>query len=316
MRSREGTIHSLDERGLRYLATAVSCGSVRAAADKLNINASAVSRQLAQMEAALATPLVERHRRGVRPTLAGSLLLDYYRRQTSDRDDTLAKLLELKDLRRGHIDVVLGEGFVGDLMSGVLQGFWSRYPDLTMTLDLAATNDVIRRVIEDEAHVGLVYNPPPEPRIRTHLAMPHPIRVVVRPDHPLAASPGPLSLRDLAGHRLGMMHPAYGIRQIIAGAERTEGVRLGAALITSSISVLKQFVAAADGVTLLPAFCAAPEIAAGTLCALPLADPDLNAVEAQIVTRLGRQLPTAAARFLQHLARAMSSDPPGARLGR
>ncbi|SEO72678.1 DNA-binding transcriptional regulator, LysR family [Methylobacterium sp. ap11] len=301
-------MQSLDERCLRYLAEAVGCGSVRAAADKLNVNASAVSRQIVQMEGQLATPLIERHRRGVRATPAGSLLLDYYRRQASDREDILAKLTELKGLRRGHIDVVLGEGFVGDLMSGLLQGFWARHPDLTMTLDLAATNDVVRRVVEDEAHLGLVYNPPPEPRLRTHLAMPHPIRLLVRADHPLAAHPGPVRLADLAGHRLGTMHPAYGIRQIIAAAERAEGVRLDPVLITGSIGVLKQFVASGIGVTLLPAFCAAQEISAGSLVALPLADPGLDGVEAQIVTRLGRQLSPAAGTLLQHLARGMAGE--------
>ena len=314
-------MQSLDERCLRYLAEAVGCGSVRAAADKLNVNASAVSRQIVQMEGQLATPLIERHRRGVRATPAGSLLLDYYRRQASDREDILAKLTELKGLRRGHIDVVLGEGFVGDLMSGLLQGFWARHPDLTMTLDLAATNDVVRRVVEDEAHLGLVYNPPPEPRLRTHLAMPHPIRLLVRADHPLAArflssSPAPVRLADLAGHRLGTMHPAYGIRQIIAAAERAEGVRLDPVLITGSIGVLKQFVASGIGVTLLPAFCAAQEISAGSLVALPLADPGLDGVEARIVTRLGRQLSPAAGTLLQHLARGMAGEARGGTRGR
>ncbi|TNC14096.1 LysR family transcriptional regulator [Methylobacterium terricola] len=309
-------MHSLDERCLRYLAEAIGCGSVRAAADKLNVNASAVSRQLAQMEVQLATPLIERHPRGVRATPAGSLLLDYYRRQTSDREDILAKLTDLRGLRRGHIDVVLGEGFVGDLMSGLLQGFWARHPDLTMTLDLAATNDVVRRVVEDEAHLGLVYNPPPEPRLRTHLAMPHPIRLLVRADHPLAAqfpapSAGPVRLADLAGHRLGTMHPAYGIRQIIAAAERAEGVRLDPSLITGSIGVLKQFVVSGTGVTLLPAFCAAQEVTDGILVALPLADPGLDGVEARIVTRLGRQLSPAAGTLLQHLARGMAAEGRG-----
>ncbi|MFH6781548.1 MULTISPECIES: LysR family transcriptional regulator [Methylobacterium] len=304
-------MHSLDERCLRYLAEAVGCGSVRAAADKLNVNASVVSRQIVQMEGQLATPLIERHRRGVRATPAGSLLLDYYRRQTSDREDILAKLTDLKGLRRGHIDVVLGEGFVGDLMSGLLQDFWARHPDLTMTLDLAATNDVVRRVVEDEAHLGLVYNPPPEPRLRTHLAMPQPIRLLVRTDHPLAHHAGPVRLADLAGHRLGTMHPAYGIRQIIAAAERAEGVRLDPAVITGSIGVLKQFVASGTGVTLLPAFCAAQEVREGILAALPLADPGLDGVEARIVTRLGRQLPPAAGKLLQHLARGMAGEGRG-----
>ena len=58
------------------------------------------------------------------------------------------------------------------------------------------------------ASIGLVHNPPPEPRLRAHARVRHPIRVVTRAEHPLAAQPGPLRLRDLAPYRLGLMHPA------------------------------------------------------------------------------------------------------------
>ena len=145
---------ALDERGLRYLAMAASSGSVRAAADRLDINASAISRQIAAMERELGVSLIERNRSGVRPTPEGQVLLDFHRRQSTDRADTLAMLADLKGLRRGHIEMVLGEGFASDLMSDLLQAFWRRHPELTMTLDLAATNDVMRLVTEDAAHLG------------------------------------------------------------------------------------------------------------------------------------------------------------------
>ncbi len=88
-------------------------------------------------------------------------------------------------------------------------------------------------------------------------------------------------------------------------------MRLDPALITGSIGLLKQFAASGTGVTLLPAFCAAQEIADGVLVALPLADPGLDGVEARIVTRLGRQLPPAAGTLLQHLARGMAGEAKG-----
>ena len=162
---------AIDDRRVRYLYEAVVAGSVRAAADKMDMNPSVVSRQVAQLEAELAMPLLERHGRGVRATDAGQMLVDYYRQHTSHQDDVFNKIQEIRGLARGHIDIVLGEGFVSDLMAAPLQQFWKRYPELTVTLGLAGTNDVLRRVAEDEAHIGLVYNPPIMNGIRSRAAI-------------------------------------------------------------------------------------------------------------------------------------------------
>src|SRR5437773_741046 len=59
---------SLDDRRVRYLYESAVTGSVRAAADKIELNPSVVSRQIAKLEDELAIPLLERHGRGVKPT--------------------------------------------------------------------------------------------------------------------------------------------------------------------------------------------------------------------------------------------------------
>jgi len=109
--------NAIDENRLRYLFEAARYGAVRAAADALGVNPSVVSRQIALLEQELDAALLDRHSRGVRPTEAGELLIEHYPRHTVDRDDTLARLRELQGLHRGHIDLVLGEGFVADLIS-------------------------------------------------------------------------------------------------------------------------------------------------------------------------------------------------------
>lgn len=123
----------LDHHRLHYLHETVCFGSVRAAAAGLDINPSVISRQIAQREKELGITLIERLSRGIRPTEAGELLLQRFRQWSADQDDTIAKLRELQGLKRGHIDIVLGEGFVSDLMSGPLGGFWQKHPQLTMS---------------------------------------------------------------------------------------------------------------------------------------------------------------------------------------
>ncbi|VVE43858.1 LysR family transcriptional regulator [Pandoraea pneumonica] len=304
---------AINENRLPYLFEAVQCGTIRAAADRLDIAPSAVSRQIALLEAELALPLIERHKRGVHLTQAGRLLMEYYREQRAHQEDLLAKLQEVRGLRRGHIRLAVGEGFVSDLMGAPLRYFCKRYPDITLTLDLAGTNEVMRAVAEDDADIGLVYNPPAEPKIVSRAQMRQPVHAIVAPDSPLrarlAASPAgtALKLDDLYDTPLALMHGAYGTRQLMELAEQAEKHRLVATVTTNSISVLKHFVRGGLGATFLPAFAISQEIEAGVLCALPVDHPILASAEAHLITRAGRRLSGAANRLLTHLASKMEA---------
>ncbi|VVE46668.1 LysR family transcriptional regulator [Pandoraea soli] len=301
---------AINENRLLYLFEAVQCGTVRAAADRLDIAPSAVSRQIALLEAEMALPLIERHKRGVHLTQAGRLLMEYYREQRAHQEDLLAKLQEVRGLRRGHIRLAVGEGFVSDLMGAPLQYFCKRYPDITLTLDLAGTNEVMRLVAEDDADIGLVYNPPIEPKIVSRAQMRQPVHAIVAPDSPLVdrcRAAGGLKLDALYDVPLALMHGAYGTRQLMALAEQSEKYRLTPAVTTNSISVLKHFVRAGLGATFLPAFAVSQEIEAGELRALPIDHPILNQAEAHLVTRTGRRLSGAANRLLTHLESKMEA---------
>lgn len=297
----------LKNRRIHYLYEAILMGSVRAAADKMDLNPSVVSRQIAQLEAELAIALIERHGRGVKPTEAGRALADYYRQHLSDQDDVLAKIQDIRGLAQGHIDLVLGEGFVSDLMDKPLQDFWRRYPGITVTLSLAGTNEVLRMVAEDVSHIGLVYNPPVSPEIRSHAAVRQPMFAIVSPDHPLTRARRAPTLRQLAPYPVALMHGSFGTRQIVQRAEQIDKIRLNVKLTTNSISVIKHFVRADFGISLLPVFSVSQEIGNGELVAVRIANPSLAAVEAHIVTRLGRQLSPAADQLLQQLMTTMEA---------
>lgn len=295
----------LEFRRVRYLYEAVVRGSVRAAADTLDMNPSVVSRQIAKLEEELAIPLIERHGRGVKATEAGQMLVEYFRQESAYQEDVLTKVQELRGMARGHIDLVLGEGFVSDLMAEPMKEFWRRHPGLTVTMHLAGTNEVMRLVAEDAAHIGLVYNPPVASGIRSRAAIRQPMCVITRPGHPLTELKRQPLLRQISAYPVALMHGSYGTRQVIELAEQMERVRLVPKLTTDSISVIKHFVRSDLGVSLLPAFTVAQEIDDGELVAIPVDQAVLGAAEAHIVTRLGRQLSIASNQLLLQLIATM-----------
>lgn len=294
-----------DSRSL-YLYEAVTRGSIRAAADRLGIAASAVSRQISLLEEELGTILIERHRNGVAPTEAGRLMIDYHRQHTAHRYDMLAKIDALRGLHSGSVSVVCGEGFAEDMIAGPVREFHREHPGISISLDISGTTEIMRRVTEDEAEIGLVYYAPADAHIVSRRAARQPMLAIVGPGNPLRHA-SHTTLQELQTWPIALLKGVYGIRQILDHAERVDRLRLQATLTTNLISVLANFVANDQGVTLLPPFAVADALKAGQLYAVPVENPALQDAEVQLITRAGRHLSPAANRFLQYCMRGMQA---------
>lgn len=299
----------VQERRIGHLHEAARLGSVRAAADYLNVAPSAVSRQITQLEHELGMPLLERHRRGVKPTEAGERVLEYYRQRLAQQEVLLESLQSLKGLQSGSLVLAIGEGFIEGLAEP-LSRFSQRYPGIELKVNLCGTNEVIRQVVEDEAHLGLVFHPAGDPRIRTHVSRPQPVCAVVNPLHPLvrqcaaAELPEPLALSELSSHSLALPEVSFGIRQLVTLAEHQAGVMLSPTLTCNAIAMLKQF-ALHGGVTLLPEFVVSEEVKAGRLCRIPLQEAQFVIPHVQLISRLGRQLSVGANQLMVMLMQDM-----------
>jgi DNA-binding transcriptional LysR family regulator len=284
-RSRDALPLGLSERRLRYFSAVVEAGSIRGAADKLDIEASVVSRQLHQLEDELGVKLVDRRGRGIAPTEAALLVMDHYRLRRSEEETLLAQLGELNGLQRGRIHIVAGEGFIGELIEAVLHDYCIKYPRIVVTLELMPVTEVLRRVLEDRADVGLAYAPPADPGIHRFAMKRQPMCVITRPGHPLASRNGKIELRDLTTFPFALMGPDFGLGQLTNLAEIAEKTPLTRAMMTNSISAMKHYVRAGLGLTLLPRLVVAEEIDTGQLVALRTRNPIFETADAQLVLR-------------------------------
>ncbi|MBR8130809.1 LysR family transcriptional regulator [Burkholderia ambifaria] len=295
---------TLTDSRIVYFYEAVRCGTIRAAADWLDVAPSAVSRQIGLLEKELDATLVERHARGVTPTEAGRCVIEYFREQLAHRDDLISRLQELRGLKTGQVSLVLGEGFVSDLLAGPMQQFCRQFPGIRVNLDVGSTNDVIRKISNDEGEIGLVYNPPAEPKLVSRASKRQPMMAIVGPDFP-RRSHKVLTVQQLATYPLAATHPSYGTRQMMEAVEYAERVRLAPIITTNSFAILKEFVKSGLGISVMPAFAVAAELQAKELFAIEIAHPILENAEAHMVTRVGRKLSVAANKMLQMMTGQM-----------
>ena len=298
------TYADLDSRLLRYVLAVVREGSIRKAADTLNVAASAVSRQISDLEVRLGLPLLERLPRGVIPTEAGKAIAEHARQQLEDGDQLLDYLKQLHGLRLGAVRVSCGEGFIGDFLDNGVPPFSDIYPNTRLQLTLGGTQDIMAAVAEGQADIGLVYNPLAHIGVRSVAIARQPLHMMVAPANPLSGRKR-VSLESVAREPVALLSAKHGIRQLLARVEADRGFHLVPHIEATSIDVVRRSAMANRGITFLPPFAASAEIAGNRLVAVPLTDELLMGASAHLVVRSQRRLPTAVEQLVGHLATRM-----------
>lgn len=303
----------ISETRLRYLYESARLGTMRAASEKLEVATSSVSRQIAKLEKELDIALIEKGRHGIKLTEAGEAAYMYYRDKISLEEGLYSKIGELKNMLSGNIYLALGTVFISQQFSDILQTFTNRYPDIDIHILTDTTSTLLQHVQQDEAHIGLVFAPPPAPDIRIRLSLPTSLKVIVCSTNPLSDKKI-IRLSDITHEKIGMLEEGYRIRQIIRNAEQEDGTYLKSSMTTNYISLLADFVVRGRGIAILPEIVVQSELMSGKLKAIPTDSRILNATEAHLITRVGRQLPIAAQRllisiesFLKDMIRAFKS---------
>jgi len=194
-------------------------------------------------------------------------------------------------------------------MRSSLAEFMASHPKITIDLDVGSTDEIVARIVEERAHIGLVFQPPQDERLCSHHSHPQPILAIVPASHALARIDRPLGLADLLPYPGATLHRDYGVRQHIEAAEVSEGVRLNTQLTTSSFNAIAHFAAAGLGYVLTTGAALPARWRSSELVALPMKNPLLHQGRAHVVTRHGRWLSPAAAELLRRIVADMGRAP-------
>lgn len=257
-------------RTLVYLDEVARAGSVRKAAHRLNVAASAVSRQILSLEGDLGTPLFLRLPRRLVLTAAGEVLIRHVRSTLREGEIARAKIEELKGLRRGEITVALMSGLAGNLMPRALTEFRQGNPRVKLQLDLLTTGEAIQQaILAGDAELGLGFDFPIRPGLRTLATSVGCLGAVMAPHHPLADR-AQLRLSDCVDHPLAVADATTVIRPHLDAAFAAARVPFDPIMETNSIEIMRQVAILGDAITFLTAHDIDFERRAGRLTLVPV----------------------------------------------
>ena len=202
--------HGIHPNDLQFFSLLAASGSLTAAARELGITTPAVSKHLAQMEANIGVPLVNRTTRRMRLTPDGELYLAHARRILGDIDDLAQLLGSAKVTPRGLLRVNATLGFGRGYIAPVVSRFVRRHPEVEVRLQLSVNPPPLT---EDTFDVCIRFGEPPEARVIARHIAPHRRVLCASPAylkrHGTPRSPDDLTRHNCIGIRQG--DEAYGL---------------------------------------------------------------------------------------------------------
>jgi len=140
---------------LRVLREVAHRGSFSAAAQALSYTQSAVSQQIAALEAQTDMKLLERHPRGVSLTAAGQTLVRHAEGILASLDAAEAALSALAGLRGGRLRMASFPTAGATLMPLAIATFRAAYPEVELTLAEGEPEEIVPRLRAGELDLAL-----------------------------------------------------------------------------------------------------------------------------------------------------------------
>jgi DNA-binding transcriptional LysR family regulator len=284
-------------------------GSIRRAAERLNASASAINRQILNLEAEMGAPLFDRLPRGVRLTAAGEVVVGDVRRWRREFERTTGRIKELKGLQRGHVAVGVMECFIAGVLPRAVGALQRRHPRVTVDVFIGGTEQILERLAAQTIDVALCFNPPTRPNVTSMLKLSATPGIVASPDHPVALRKS-VRLSDCAAYSFVMPDRSLGLRRVIDDALRRAGIEPLAVAATNSMSLIKALVREGGHLAMLSYIDVMAEVEAGQLSFASVEDMRLPVEELLLCVAPNHTLSPQAGLMVEILRQELRSLPP------
>ncbi|MFI5717599.1 LysR family transcriptional regulator [Nocardia sp. NPDC051750] len=282
----------MDLKQLTALVTVAEAGSVTKAAQLLHLVQPAVTRQIKTLEQELGVPLFERTRHGMRLTTAGTVLVERARRAITELDRARAEIRPAPGPVTGIATLGLLESTLEVIAAPLVDHMRRRQPGIRLRLLTAYSGHLQHWLDQGDVDLSLLYNLRSTPSLHVRPLLREQLWAVAPPHAELTMS-RPLPLADLVARPMVMPAAGHGLRTLIDQVYARAGGTPEIAIETNSMHVQKQLVLAGSGWTILPAAGVASDVAAGSLSAAPLQDPEATRDLVLGLPRTGRPAPAA-----------------------
>ncbi|AGT10761.1 LysR family transcriptional regulator [Paracoccus aminophilus] len=290
--------------------------SIRGAAEKLNLSASALSRQMQMLEKAYGAPLLVRVPQGVQLTEQGEALLVQARKWLDDESGLRLAMARTAGRARGDLRLGIMECLTPFVVGGLVSS------SVSLKVSIGNTETLVEQLCQNQIDALIAFNVPRMPALRIHAEQSYELGVVYAP----ALAPvgeAPYRLEDCLRWPLCLPDTSLSVWPRLDAEIYRVHAEPKIVLRTNSIALLTDAVAAGVGISFLTSLDAAAGVAAGrfsfgrlgnrrlaerlSLCTALTAP--LNAAQTRLIAGFFRNLPTGPDGAAE--AHSASDVPPG-----
>jgi DNA-binding transcriptional LysR family regulator len=260
------------------------------AGQKVFRSQSAVSAQIRQLEQAYKAKLLDRSAKSVELTPAGVVLFDYAERLLRLRDESVQIVADRGSVVQGPVMFGANEATCLYLLPDILSEFKRRYPLVHISIYRNFSHKILQRLEDGSLDLGIVTLPLKSPNLKMHVINRDRLRFMVSAKNPLAQRTH-VTLEEIASAPLIFPRTGY-TRQVLDKLFRPHRSRLQIAMELPSVGMIKTFVAADVGISIISESFASDQVKTGEVKLLNVEGVDLWR-ELALVYRRDRSLPRA-----------------------
>lgn len=278
-------------------------GSMRKAAEDMNLTASALNRRIRGFEEEFGSAIFERIPGGVRLNPAGEMLLHHYRMAKSDFARVQSQVADLSGERRGHVRIACSQALLPYFLPDQIAKYRAKHPGVTFTVKVRDRAQAEQELADYASDLALVFEPVYLVDFEVLELVPQRVHAILRGDDPLATRKE-LRLWECLDAPSVAPDAKYGVRHLLDFAARRLGRSMSPILETESFELIRHYVLHEQAVGYqIPIGLQPPED--GSLVFRPLSEKDVPPGSLILGQLRGRTLPVASARFAMQLAAAL-----------
>ena len=240
-------------------------------ARQLGYSQSAVSSQIAQLEAELGAPLFDRVGKTVRLTSAGETFLGYARTLLTTAEQAQAALQPAKQIS-GSLRIALADSVCSTFLPGLLKRYHALCPQVELVLCTATADGMLQMLGTNQIDLAYTLDQPLlQPNLVLAADVPEPVCFIAPVDHPLAAQ-AEVTLEELTRQEFLLTERGMSYRDALDQRLAARGLAVQPYLELGSAALLCQMVERGMGLSFLPEYIVRAALAAGTLARLNVPD--------------------------------------------
>jgi DNA-binding transcriptional LysR family regulator len=270
-------------------------GSFSRAGEKVFRSQSAVSSQIRLLEQEYGDKLLDRSGKSVRLTPAGRVLFAYSERLLRLRDESLLAVADQGATPRGTLLVGANEATCLYVLPEVFAEYCRLYPGVQISIYRNFSYKIMEKLENGQIEVGVLTLPIQSPSLKIQPIFRDKLMLMVSPKNPLAKHKV-VPVSEIVKQPL--LFPKTGhTRRLLDKLFRPHAAELRMRMELPSIGMIKSFVAADLGVSLISASFARDEVESGRVKLIDLEDAQLYR-ELGLAYRRDRTLSVASTAFI------------------